>query len=75
MDLVMPVLDGIGATNKIMDLLRQERALAQTYDTSNDKSNPKDMARQMGLAIAAVTAYIDQSTVDKIFDSGMIQAL
>ena len=34
MDLVMPVLDGIGATVKIMDCLRQERALAGE-DTEN----------------------------------------
>ena len=29
----------------------------------------------MGVVVAAITAYIDQPTVDQIYDCGMIQAL
>ena len=29
----------------------------------------------MGLAIIAITAYIDQPTVDKIYDHGMVEAI
>ena len=75
MDLVMPILNGFDATNQIMDILRQERAIAGTYDTSNDAKKPQEMAKEMGVAIAAITAYIDQPTVDKIFDCGMVEAI
>ena len=37
MDIVMPSLDGFGATERIMDILRSERQIAGTYDTINDK--------------------------------------
>ena len=36
---------------------------------------PAEIAAEMGIAIAAVTAYIDQPTVDRIFDCGMIAAI
>lgn len=75
MDLVMPILNGFDATNQIIDILRQERAIAGIYDTSNDAKKPKEMAAEMGVAIAAITAYIDQPTVDKIFDCGMVEAI
>ncbi len=75
MDLVMPILDGFDATTQIMDILKQERAIAGTYDTSNDTKKPQEMAAEMGVSIAAITAYIDQPTVDKIFDTGMVEAI
>ena len=75
MDIVMPVLDGIKATKKIMELLRLERALKGTFDTSNDLADPASMAAEMGLAVAAVTAFVDKSTVDKVFAAGMVQAV
>ncbi len=59
MDLVMPILDGFDATTQIMDILKQERAIAGTYDTSNDTKKPAEMAAEMGVSIAAITAYID----------------
>lgn len=75
MDLVMPVLDGFDATTQIFDILRQERVIAGTYDTSNDAKKPQEMAAEMGVAVVAITAYIDQPTVDKIFDIGMVEAI
>ena len=75
MDLFMPILDGFDATSQILDILRQERAIAGTYDTSNDYKRPQEMAAEMKVAIAAITAYIDQPTVDKIFDVGMVEAI
>jgi len=59
MDLIMPIMDGFDATTEIMDILRQERVLKGTYDMSNDNSQPAKMAAEMGVSIAAITAYID----------------
>ena len=75
MDIVMPVMDGLEATARIMDILREERAVAGTYDTLKDRAQPAKMAAEMGVYIAAVTAYIDQPSVDKMFDCGMVEAI
>lgn len=58
-----------------MDVLKQERAIKGCYDTKNDRLQPAKMAAEMGVAIAAVTAYIDKPTVDKIYDCGMVEAV
>jgi len=58
MDLMMPILDGFDATVQIMDILRSERVL-KGYDTSKDNKDAARMAAEMGLAVAAITAYID----------------
>jgi len=58
MDLKMPILDGFDATVQIMDILRSERVL-KGYDTSKDNTDAARMAAEMGLAVAAITAYID----------------
>ena len=75
MDLVMPVLDGLSATVQIMDILREERVIKGCFDTRADKADPAKMAAEMGVSVVAITAYIDQPTVDKIFDCGMVEAL
>ena len=60
MDIIMPVMDGLEATIRIMEILRQERTLnASKYDRSKDSTQPARMAGEMGVAIVAVTACID----------------
>lgn len=54
MDLAMPDIDGFEAILRIMDILRNERAIAGTYDTSRDNTEPARMAREMGVAVIAV---------------------
>lgn len=58
MDIIMPEMDGFRTTNQIMDILMQERAI-KNYDTSKDRLQPAKMAAEMGVAIVAITAYID----------------
>ena len=54
MDLMMPDIDGYEAIQQIMDILRNERAIAGTYDSSRDNTEPARMAQEMGVAVIAV---------------------
>ena len=83
MDLLMPVCDGFSAVNQIMDILRKEYKSKRSLPGKNnpvwaqkiDAMRPEQIAFEMGVSIPAVTAYLDQPTVDKVFEHGMIEAI
>ena len=66
-----------------MDILRKEYTNKRNPPGKNNPAlaqkinamRPEQIAYEMGVSITAVTAYLDQPTVDKVFEHGMIEAI
>ena len=55
--------DGINAVKQIIDILRKEQAIMTPIESQNMVKLPAEIAREMGVAIAAVSGCIDSTNL------------
>lgn len=72
MDLSMPVLDGFEASEQIVSILHDE------YPGGREaarKLPPESLAKEMRLAIIALTSYLDGATMERVRTCGMVEGV